>query len=164
MLIGFLGQAPDVFGIEIAIIMSGHVVAAWLAGRLVGRFGINRLLIAGVAISALSGLAMIFLALGGWATREAIIAPSFAFLVGFALIAPTATAGALSPFPEMAGRASSLVGFCQHGTGSFVAIVIGLAADGTQMPMAWAMAISGIVAVGALPLVPDLAAGIRNRA
>ena len=156
VLINFLGEAPDIFGIEFAIIMSGHLVAAGLGGRAVGRFGINRLVIAGIVLSAVSGLAMLGLALAGVVTREAIIVPAFFFMIGFALSVPAATAGALSPFAGMAGRTSSLLGFFQQGAGSAVAIATGILADGTQMPMAWAIAGSGMVSLAALWAVPGM--------
>ena len=69
------------------------------------------------------------------------------FLIGFALTIPGMTAGALSNFQHMAGRATSLLGFIQHGTGALVSITLGYIADGsTPMPMAIAVATPSLFA------------------
>ena len=53
---------------------------------------------------------------------------------------PQATAGALTPFPEIAGSASSLLSFCQFVLASTAALVVGMTFDGTQRPMATTIA------------------------
>ena len=69
------------------------------------------------------------------------------FLIGFALTIPGMTAGALSNFQHMAGRATSLLGFIQHGIGALVSITLGFIADGsTTMPMAIFLAVTSLFA------------------
>lgn len=160
VLIEFLGQSPDTYGYEFALMMVGHLLAAAWGGRMVVRLGIDRLVFIGALVCVLAGLAMFTLAMAGIATLAAIMAPVFVFMVGFALVMPHATAGALSPFPEMAGTASALLGFFQLGVGSSVAILVGAFADGTQMPMTVAMAVAGLVSLAGFGLVVAWNAGM----
>ena len=74
-------------------------------------------------------------------------------MVGFALLIPAATAGAMSPFPQMAGRASSLIGLAQYGAGAAASMVMGLAADGTDLPLSAGLAVCGLLSLFAIILV-----------
>jgi DHA1 family bicyclomycin/chloramphenicol resistance-like MFS transporter len=53
--------------------------------------------------------------------------------VGF--VAPQATAGALAPFPHLAGTAAALLGFLQMSTGLLVNALTSAWFDGTPRPM-----------------------------
>ena len=52
------------------------------------------------------------------------------------LVMPNGMAGAIGPFPEMAGAASSLLGFLQMGLGALAGFLVGWLHDGTTRPMA----------------------------
>jgi DHA1 family bicyclomycin/chloramphenicol resistance-like MFS transporter len=66
---------------------------------------------------------------------------------------PQATAGALTPFPKIAGAATSLISFCQFVIASSWALAVGLAYDGTQRPMTTAIALGALLTFGAFWLV-----------
>ena len=117
---------------------------AIVGGKLVVRLGIDALLGYASALAAVSGLVMLGLAVAGVATVWAVVVPMSGFMGAFALIHPQVTAGALSPFPGMAGLASSVQGILQTLVGVLVSVVIGLLDDGTQMPMAAAVAVVGV--------------------
>ena len=144
---GLLRQQANVFGYQFAAIMTGHFISAAIAGKLVHILGIKKLLFMGTLISMIGGLLLIGASLLGIITIYSILIPSTIFLIGFALTIPGMTAGALSNFQHMAGRATSLLGFIQHGTGAFVSITLGYIADGsTSMPMAIAIAVASLFA------------------
>jgi DHA1 family bicyclomycin/chloramphenicol resistance-like MFS transporter len=144
---GLLRQQANVFGYQFAAIMTGHFISAAIAGKLVHILGIKKLLFMGTLISMIGGLLLIGASLLGVITIYSILIPSTLFLLGFALTIPGMTAGALSNFQHMAGRATSLLGFIQHGTGAFVSITLGYIADGsTSMPMAIAIAVASLFA------------------
>lgn len=144
---GLLRQQANVFGYQFAAIMTGHFISAAIAGKLVHILGIKKLLFMGTLISMIGGLLLIGASLLGIITIYSILIPSTIFLLGFALTIPGMTAGALSNFQHMAGRATSLLGFIQHGTGAFVSITLGYIADGsTSMPMAIAIAVASLFA------------------
>ena len=144
---GLLRQQANVFGYQVAAIMTGHFISAAIAGKLVHILGIKKLLFMGTLISMIGGLLLIGASLLGIITIYSILIPSTMFLIGFALTIPGMTAGALSNFQHMAGRATSLLGFIQHGTGALVSITLGYIADGsTPMPMAIAVATPSLFA------------------
>jgi DHA1 family bicyclomycin/chloramphenicol resistance-like MFS transporter len=154
VLIGFMGQTPAQFGVQFALTLTGHLVASYIAGRVVERTGINRLIVPGAALCAVSGIAGAGMAAAGIAVPMAIIGPSFAFMVGFAFVVAPAMAGALSPFATMTGRASSLLGFVQMGAGGLVMAAIGALDDGTQVPLIAALAATGIACLALCAALP----------
>jgi DHA1 family bicyclomycin/chloramphenicol resistance-like MFS transporter len=57
-------------------------------------------------------------------------------------------AGALSPFPQIAGYASSMIGLMQFGLPAIVGYGVAAAFDGTARPMAGAIALTAFLAGG----------------
>ena len=117
---------------------------SFIGGRLVGRFGINRLIHLGSLLGFVSGLAMFLLALAEQNNIWAIIIPMFGFIGSLSFILPQATAGALSPFRNMAGSAMSTLGFLQTCISAVVAATASVLYDGTQMPMVTIIAVFGV--------------------
>ena len=115
--------------------------------------GGTRLIIIGSVICLISGISALGVVLLGWSSPTGIVLPSLGFMVGFALLIPAATAGAMSPFPQMAGRASSLIGLAQYGAGAAASMVMGLAADGTDLPLSAGLAVCGLLSLFAIILV-----------
>jgi len=73
-------------------------------------------------------------------------------------VLPNATAGAITPFPHMAGAASAALGFIQMAGGAAIGWVAGLVFDGSARPMTAAMAIlAALAAVVFFSLVPRAA-------
>jgi DHA1 family bicyclomycin/chloramphenicol resistance-like MFS transporter len=58
-------------------------------------------------------------------------------------------AGALAPFPERAGAASSLLGCIQMGLAALVGGAVGYFDNGTQTPMGVIIGITGLAALSA---------------
>ena len=144
---GLLQQNSDVFGYQFAAIMTGHFFSALVAGRLVHVLGIKKLLFLGTSTSVIAGISLVIASLLETINIYTILLPSTLFLIGFAFTIPGMTAGALSNFQHMAGRATSLLGFIQHGIGALVSITLGFIADGsTSMPMAICLAATSLFA------------------
>ena len=78
----------------------------------------------------------------------AIILPFAIQRIGEAMISAQSMAGAITPFPEQAGSASSLFGFFRQITGANVAVLVGYFADSTSLPMATSFLFAGITPVG----------------
>ena len=135
VMMGFMGETPSIFGIQFAIVMAAHLVAALFAGQLIRTMGIKNLLYLATGIISIGGLLLLVLALADITTRASILGPISIFLIGFALTVGPMTAGAMSNFQHMAGRAASLLGFFQQGTGALVTLWLGSFDSGTQMPM-----------------------------
>jgi len=140
VMVGMLGQTAEAFGYQFGAIMTGHLIAAACSGKLVGSLGIKKLLSIGTTISLVGGLSLMIIVIGDQITVLSILVPSTIFLIGFALTIPGMTAGALSNFQHMAGRATSLLGFIQQGTGAIVAIILGFLGNGSSaMPVAFVL-------------------------
>jgi len=144
ILINTLGQGTAGFSLQFAILMVFNMAAAFMGGKLVMRLGIDRLIGTAMIFAALSSVIFFGLAVGGIITVAAILIPFTTFKMSDAMIGPQATAGALSPFPEMAGAASSLIGFIRQMTGAGTAILVGVFDDGTTLPMGIGVLMAGV--------------------
>jgi MFS transporter, DHA1 family, multidrug resistance protein len=147
VLIDFMGETPAGYGYAFATIMIGAVVTQLFAARLVMRLGIDRLLLVGVLLTSGSGVTMAALGWAGVAGLAAIVVPMFFFAAGIALTFPQTIARALTPFPHVAGAASSLFGFLQLLAAAGASALLGLVDDGTQIPMVSTIGLAGIGAL-----------------
>ena len=158
-----LGETPKSFGWFFALVMVGNLIGYPVGARLVLRLGINRLLMCGTLGGLASALVLTGLAVGGDFGPWAIVVPVFVYMFSFALILPPATAGALSPFPRVAGAASSLLGVTQLGCGALAGAIVAGLDDGTQMPLTIAMTVASFAGLLAFISVRGLTAGGRRR-
>ncbi|WP_366654175.1 multidrug effflux MFS transporter [Fodinicurvata sp. EGI_FJ10296] len=152
-----LGLTPTQFGLCFASIVVGYMMGSFVAGRVSSRLGVDRMLAIGLSVCLAGAAPMVVLAATGVFTIMSVIVPFFVFMVGVALSLPNAMAGAVGPFPRMAGLASSLLGFFQMGTAAIVGIGVGLFTDGSPLPMAaavFAVALIAAAARAALSLFP----------
>lgn len=147
VLITALGFSPGEFGLIFGAVMSGHVVGAAVGARTVRRRGINDTIRMGGLISFVSGAVLLAVAWAGVNQLLAITVPLFFMLYGSALIVPHAMAAAMSPYPGMAGAASSLAGIAQLLGGAVISYLLGVLFDGTSRPLATAIALSGLAVV-----------------
>ncbi|MBM3537448.1 MAG: multidrug effflux MFS transporter [Alphaproteobacteria bacterium] len=141
-----LGFAAADFGYLFAFCMCGYLVGSWISGRFVLRLGMDRLLRLGVVLALAGGLSMAGLAALHLNHVAAILGPMFVFMFAFALILPQAMAGALTPFPQIAGSASSLIGLCQYGLSAIVGTAVAALFDGSALPMAAAIGVMAVLA------------------
>ncbi|HYH23565.1 MAG TPA: multidrug effflux MFS transporter [Azospirillum sp.] len=153
VLIERVGLSPAAYGFSFAVVVAGYTAGSFLAGRLTPRVGGHRMVRLGTAISVAGGLVGAGLAWGGVVTVPAIVLPLFVFNVGAGLTLPNAMAGAVGPYPTMAGLASALLGFAQMGVAAAVGILVGHLHDGTSRPMMGAVALVALGAAAAYRLL-----------
>jgi DHA1 family bicyclomycin/chloramphenicol resistance-like MFS transporter len=135
-----LRLGPTGFSLLFAGVMVGQIAGGLLGSRIVPRLGIARMVRLGTALAFAAALALAALSLAGVAHWAAVVLPMAAFLFGASLVVPNATAAALSPFPQMAGAASSLLGALPFGLGALVSAALAAAFDGSMRPMALSVA------------------------
>ena len=140
------GVSIQAYGWMFAGVMLGQIAGAWVASRFVLRLGSARLLHAGAWLVLCGGLAVAALSWAGVAHWMALVAPFCVLLFGTALILPSATSMALSPFPQAAGSASSLIGAVGFTSGAVLSTILGMTFDGTSRPMASTAALAGVCA------------------
>jgi MFS transporter, DHA1 family, multidrug resistance protein len=118
------GLSATAFGFTFALGALGYMAGATIATRLVVRLGLDRTIGAGVIVLAAGGLALAAVVAAGipgiW-----LVAAMALYLAGLGLAMPQAMAGALTPFPDRAGTAASLMGLVQQTIAAIVAAVIG---------------------------------------
>lgn len=159
-----LGHTAGEYAVLFAIVATGHIIGAIASSRLVMRLGIDRMIRTGSLIACLSGIVTAGFGWAGVDHAAAIVAPTFVYMFATAFVMPHATAAALSPFPKIAGAASSLLGFVQFTLGSVTSYVLGALYDGTQRPLTTAIGLMGMASllVYLILVRPIAAAGRRN--
>lgn len=159
LLIESLGVPVAWFGVWFGLSVIPYVAANLVTGRLVTRIGPHRILRVGVGIAVAAGVLFAALALAGLHTLSALLLPVSIFLFATGLNLPCAMAGAIGPFPKLAGTASALMGFMQMAAGAAVGIAVGRLHDGTPVPTALAIAAMTLaIAAAWLLVVPRAAA------
>ncbi len=162
--IDLMGLSPDRFGMLSVFNVAGFLAGSLAAGRLTARVGIDRMLLVGVGLSVVGGAAMAAFALAGVLTITAIIGPMTVFLAGMGVVLPTGIAGAMGPFPRIAGAASALFGFVQMTVAGLASLAVGLSAVDSQLPMAVVVAAMGAAAfVAVVTLVRPPRRGLTAR-
>jgi DHA1 family bicyclomycin/chloramphenicol resistance-like MFS transporter len=135
------------FSILYAAVCVGSLVGGTVAAVIVSRIGLTKTIGAGAAIMAFAGVAMTVGVGFGVAPIAPLVVMMFVYQVGLMLGMPSAIAGAMTPFPDCAGTASSLVGFVQQVSAAIVGILVGHASGGSAWPMAIGIASMGILSL-----------------
>lgn len=144
VLIDLLGLSPQRFGMLFGLCILGYVIGTLVGGRLMNRFGALRLMGIGTTMTALAGLAMLGLALAGARSAAAIFVPYVFFTLGNGFVQPAAMAGAIAPFPKLAGTASAVMGFLTQSTGAIAGYVVVRLYDNSPIPMTLAIAAASV--------------------
>lgn len=123
--------------------VAGFVGGSWLGSRLVGRIGIGRTIGVGCIFLVAGGLSMLGAIAIGVGNVVEIMLPIAIYLVGIGLVMPQGMAGALQPFPDRAGSASSLLGFIQMTSAALLGTLVGHYVDHSALPLAIALTAVG---------------------
>ncbi len=140
------GLTPLVFGITFAIGAGGYMAGTFIASRIVMRLGLDRMMGIGTVMMAAGGLVMVAVLALGLADVIWFVGAMTIFLAGLGFTLPASMAGALTPFPDRAGTASSLMGFSQQTGAALAAGGIGLYLGASAWPVAAVVASMGCVA------------------
>lgn len=145
-LISILGVSPAVYGFCFGAVATGLMAGNFVSVRIGQRLGIDTMIRGGTAIGAGAGLVMAALAWAGVASVATVIGPMFCYAFGLGWVLPNAMAGAIGPFPRMAGLAAAGAGFVQLTGSALYAIAVSHTYDGTLRPMTTAVATAGVAA------------------
>jgi MFS transporter, DHA1 family, multidrug resistance protein len=135
---------PFQFGVAFGVSCAGYLIGTLIASKLVMRSGIGLTIGIGVLAQAGGGLFMVLAVALGWSSSVWILLAIAVYLFGLGFAGPQAMAGALTPFPDRAGSASSLFGFVQQSWAAIVGVVVGHLLGNSALPMAVAIAIMGV--------------------
>ncbi len=110
------------------------------------RLGLNRTIGIGAAVMVAGGVALAAVAALGLRNVAWLVGGMTIYLAGMGLAMPQAMAGALTPFPDRAGTASSLMGFTQQTCAAIAAAAIGAYLGRSAWPVAGTTAAMGCLA------------------
>ncbi len=143
---GVYGLSPLAFGATYAVGSLGYMLGTHIATRNVMRLGLDRTIGIGVTIEAIGGLAMVGVVTLGLVHVAWLVGAMTIYLAGMGLAGPQTMAGALTPFPDRAGTASSLLGFTQQSCAAVAAAAIGQYLGHSAWPVAGVVAAMGCLA------------------
>ncbi len=143
----------SLFGYAFALTVFGFMTGSLINARLVMRFGMNRTLKTGLAISLLSAALIVLLSSKASAYLYIMAALSSIFFLGVGLTASNASMGAISLYPDRAGSASAVYGFTHALLASAVGALAGLLYQGRLLEPALIMLGCALLAFSGLWLV-----------
>jgi DHA1 family bicyclomycin/chloramphenicol resistance-like MFS transporter len=141
---GHYGLDEMEFGLSFALAVLGFIIGTLIAAAFTRRIGVERTVAIGTLALAVGGVAMALLVLIEPPHFLHVLAPMVVYMAGIGLTLPSAMAGAITPFPERAGTASSLVGFSQMTFAAIVGVMVGHLVEHTPNALAWTIAVLGL--------------------
>ena len=120
------------FGINAIGIISASQVNRWLAKRTEPSVILRRVL----PVSMMAGLALLVNAYTGFGGFAGILVPLFVYIATHGFVMPNTTALAMAPHGAVAGSASALLGSIQFILGALAGTLVGVASNGTAVPLA----------------------------
>ncbi len=144
---GVYGLSPAAFGATYAVGALGYMVGTSIAARIVMRIGLDRTMGIGAVIQAAGGVAMAAAVALGLGSVVWLVGAMTLYLAGMGFVLPQTQASALTPFPDRAGTASSLMGFAQQSCAAIAAAAIGAFLGRSAWPVAGTLAAMGLLAL-----------------
>ncbi|MGF1639796.1 MAG: Bcr/CflA family efflux MFS transporter [Rhodospirillales bacterium] len=151
--IDLLGLSPAQYGMLAVFNVCGFLAGSLAAGRMTHRYGIDRMMVAGVGLSLAGGGAMAVIAFAGSLGLAEIVMPMMVFTTGMGIVLADGFAGALAPFPTIAGAASAGLGFLQMVISGAASLAVGAFAPTSQRPMALVIAVTAAAGFAAFMLL-----------
>jgi DHA1 family bicyclomycin/chloramphenicol resistance-like MFS transporter len=144
-----LGLSPTGFALCFGAVAFAYFCGSMVSRQVAVRLGPGRMVLLGAAFAsavALTGLAALL-----WfgPSLTTVVAPPVLIMIGFAFTQPNAMAGAVTPFPHMAGRASAALGFVQWGTAALSGLVLAAVLDLDGVAIAFFTAFWTLVSLAA---------------
>jgi DHA1 family bicyclomycin/chloramphenicol resistance-like MFS transporter len=150
--IEYFGVSPQHYAWFFSLNIGGVIVLVSLNARYVGRFGTQRLLIAGSALAAASGLLLVFAGITGSGGLALIVAGLLGFVSVTGVLGANCMASLLGRYPQQAGAAAGLAVACQFGLGALASSMTSALHDGSPLPMTLIIGLCGAGSLLALVL------------
>jgi DHA1 family bicyclomycin/chloramphenicol resistance-like MFS transporter len=143
----FYGLGARAFGLCFGGAVLGYIAGTLSGARITARVGIERSVFLGSVALALGGAAMALLVASQPPSFWHVLAPMVVYMLGVGLTLPPSMAGAIMPFPERAGAASSLIGFLQMTFAAAIGVAVGHGIELGPMALAAPIALMGTLAL-----------------
>jgi DHA1 family bicyclomycin/chloramphenicol resistance-like MFS transporter len=122
---------------------AGLIFAAQVNGRIVHRYGADRILRFGNLLQTIAGLVLLMTAATGLGGFWGIAIPLFVYIGCVGIVSPNALAMAMAPQGAQAGSASAMVGVLQFSIAAIAATAVGAIHQESALPMALIIAVCG---------------------
>ncbi|MBT2385021.1 multidrug effflux MFS transporter [Streptomyces sp. ISL-11] len=133
------GASPQTFSLLFGLNSIGLVAVGQINGKvLIGRVSLDKVLAVGLAVITLASVALLLMASGvfGRVGLAPIAGGLFVLMSAMGLAMPNTNAQALMRSRRAAGSASALLGTSTFLLGALVSPLVGIAGEGTAVPMA----------------------------
>ncbi|MEV7415780.1 multidrug effflux MFS transporter [Streptomyces sp. NPDC089919] len=147
------GASPQAFSLLFGLNAVGLIIAGQVNGKLlVGRVPLDRLLSGALLLSVAATTSLVLLTTGvfGSAGLVPVAASLFVMMSAMGVALPNTNALAMMHTPHAAGSASALLGTAQFLVGAAASPLVGLAGEGTAVPMAVVQLSCALAAAGCL--------------
>lgn len=145
--IGVYGVPTPYFGLIFTAMAGAFTLASAIMGRIGSRFSPSAVYPTASAFGLLSAAIGLALVVTGTGTVVTLVASMAAVSFAMGFMVPLAFAGALAPYPNIAGTASTLIGFVQGVFSAGMGVLVGLLFDGTGLPMFAQIAILSLLSL-----------------
>ncbi|MFF1375648.1 multidrug effflux MFS transporter [Streptomyces sp. NPDC058308] len=145
------GASPQTFSLLFGVNSVGLIAAGQLNGKvLVGRTSLNKVLAVGLAMITTAATALLLMTLGvfGDVGLFPVAAGLFLLMSSMGLTMPNTQSLALIRTPHAAGSASALLGTTSFLVGAVASPLVGIAGEGTAVPMAVVQLVCALAAIG----------------
>jgi len=144
---GVYGISDSAFAIGFAVVVIGYIVGTTFTQRTVQKWGIDRTIRTGTYVIVPAGLAMLVAVATGVGGAAGVIAPMACYQAGMGLILPLTSAGAMMPFADKAGSASSLFAVLQMGLAATSGALVGALLDATPLALPGMILLASLAAL-----------------
>ncbi len=152
VVVTMMGRPSVEFGFWFALTSLGYMSGNFIASRFSQRLGIDRMILAGIAVEfAGAVLTVVLIAIFPNAGPFIIFAPQAIIALGNGMMLPNAIAAAVSIRPQAAGTASGITGFTQMACGAAATQAASMVMShvATPQPMAWMLTVLVIATAAA---------------
>lgn len=129
VLIYEVGLSPSEFGLSMMLQSGSFILGTIITGQLLKYMDAQKLIPAGLVGIGLSACLMTFLMLTQPPSLFTVMGPVMLFAFSLALFLPATFTSAMQEFPQIAGAASSVMGFLQFGGGILGSLIIAALGD-----------------------------------
>ena len=137
------GLSPFAFGLAFAVGSVGYMTGSMLSAQLTRWLGLDGIIGIGGVVIAAGGLGMTVAVALGFTSAASLVLPMAIYLAGMGMVLPQSLAGAMTPFPERAGAAPSLLGFIQQSVAAVFGAIVGVLLGQSAWPLAGGVAAAG---------------------
>ena len=157
VLIRLYGMSQLAYGFCMSSMSLCYVLGTVCCRQGLKRLGLQRTLDVGGALSLGASVLLAGLYFADVQSIWAVVLPLNVFMFSHGIHQPCSQMGAIAPFPEAAGTAAALNGFCMTLSAFLMGLWLGQQADGSALPLVQGMLFWGMcLAVGAWVLVRRL--------